>query len=275
MKRFKDFMLEDKEPEPILVPYMPAHGDHSKPPKDKKSVQESFFGNDAPTPEYHNPRTANSVKWANSNENHHLGQTVEDVHQKLDAPRSEFNERPHIDAVKRYTRSSLELNDYLMSKAHKTQPKYVSPSSFPIHKEHAEGIDNALKDTSLSHDLHVYHGTQKWNPGSLASQHPQRKIKFPTFTSTSIDKRKASEFAGKTIMDHPHKPIDTHRPEHGSHILHIHLKKGQKGMYVGSNSEFESEKEFLLPRKTILKVHHEPTILDNGTHVWHAHVVKR
>jgi hypothetical protein len=64
-------------------------------------------------------------------------------------------------------------------------------------------------------------------------------------------------------------------------VLHIHLKKGQRGLYVGEHSAVGNEHEYLLPRHTTLKVHPTPTILPPGSHfsnmepihVWHAHVV--
>jgi hypothetical protein len=88
-------------------------------------------------------------------------------------------------------------------------------------------------------------------------------------------------------------PIHTSKTR--GHVLKIHLKPDDKGVYLGSNSSFDNEKEMLLPRKTVLKIHKTPEVYhDHEPHkewdndkqdyvktgttkkkvfIWHAHVV--
>ena len=266
MKRFKEFVHGKKGKEPILIPVAPVHGSHAHHKKhEKKHVDENF----------NMPATSNAVDWADHNDNTHLGKTLGEVHNKLDIPRSKFFEIPGNEHVSGYTQKSYRVNEDLLDKAHKrpltwhTDPKQLSNS--------VKHLDKALGHQTLDHDLHVYHGTTKFNPGELSSKHPKRLIKSAAYMSTSIDKDKAMRFASRwPSSDIEH--VEGHGKSWGEaekpHILHIHLKPGQKGMYVGDNSHHQKEREFILPRNTVLKVHPTPTVLHNGVTVWHSHVVE-
>ena len=135
-----------------------------------------------------------------------------------------------------------------------------------MHEDTIKGIDSALKRSKLKDDVHVYHGTNGvFNPGTEAAKHPEGHIKLPAYTSTSISRGIGVSFA------QPDSSRDIE--ERSSHVIHIHMKKGQHGMYVGSNSKFPREREMILPRNTVLKVHPVPTELENNIKVWHAHIV--
>lgn len=111
------------------------------------------------------------------------------------------------------------------------------------------------------------------NPGEVAAKHPEGHIHLPAFTSTSIHKDTAEGFA----QEHDNGYGKTR------HIIHFHLPKDHKGVYIGEGhdgekiSEHEREGEFVLPRGTNWKIHPQPDIYEhhNGdeNHVWHAHPV--
>jgi hypothetical protein len=269
MKTFKLFFEQTSEPEPISIPVVPTHGGHSC-PKPEKKIEE---GNMPPTKVAHD--------WIIDHDNNHLGKNMLEVHRKLDTPAGDWNKQPNSEHTYRYSNYSYDLNEHLIQK-HKAEkdPFYnSSPSMTKKHETVIKGIDKHLKSSKLTHDLHVYHGTVGFNPDKLAAQHPQRKIKSHAFMSTSVNKNLAHQFAGGTGLSDNNKNkaftnIEAERAN-GAHILHIHLKPGQHGKYLGSNSKHHDEKEFLLPRNTTLKVHPDPTVLHDGTKIWHSHVVKR
>jgi hypothetical protein len=304
MDNFKQFLKKGESEYPIMPE--PTHGAHSVPEDDMPIIPDVNHGNHAVEEDAHEyPQTTATRNWADKHDNDHLGSNVEEVHNNL-MKHDTLLHNPHFDHLYDYTSQSYHTNNALIAKAkgqtygafnpdnfdkswdHKKQ-SYVKNSKTKItrlvnkekkeHNDHVKGIDAGLEHNQpLSHDLHVYHGTQKFNPDALASQHPQRKIKSAAFLSTSIDKDRAMKFAG-THLSTQKGPInynyDRKEDDPGRHLLHIHLKPGQKGAYMGDNSRHELEKEFLIPRNTTLKVHPEPTVLHNGTKVWHAHVVKR
>lgn len=236
-----------------------THGDHSS--SDKKPLKK-VDENAAPA-----SREVNFYEWNNENDNSHLGETSSHVHQKLTGlqPHNDFS-AGHRKAIKKYTEESSALNRSLLT-------HYVA-GTHPGDKigEHSiPHLDEAVKHHRLNHDLHVYSGVG-FHPGRKAAMDPENKIHLPAYTSTSINKKTAVVFS---------KPLSEHGDARANHVLHIHLKKGQKGLYVGEHSAVGNEHEYLLPRNTTLKVHPVPTILPRGSHfsnmepvhVWHAHVV--
>jgi hypothetical protein len=240
-----------KQIAPILIPSDPVHGAHSKPKRSLK--EETVHG-------YH--------KWMEKHNNHHLGKNHEEVHEKINQSKEDFEKNPDHHHLMNYSDSSYVTNHNLLKLAKKEKPEWAdgqqSKKFNKKRKKHVvrmvNGLDRTFKrdDSKLKHDLHVYHGTDKFNPGELASQHPDRKIKSAAYMSTSINKKQVEAFAGR---------------HNNSHIIHIRLKKGQKAKYLGDNSKHVNERECLLPRNTTLKIHHKPTKLSCGTHVWHARVV--
>jgi hypothetical protein len=204
MKNFKLFIEENEN-----IPIIPEvnHGEHAKELKEK-AIDESLA-------------TVKKSDWIQHNDNSHLGDDVEEVHDKI----NKEDNHPDADHIKNYTKGSFQLNKNLIIRAKKETPKYDEWNNYPNKETESKaikGIDRHLSDHTLEHDLHVYHGTRAFHPGKLSG---------------------------------------------------LHLKKGQKGTYIGENSYWSEEKEFLLPRKTVLKVHHTPDVLHDGTKVWHAHVV--
>lgn len=180
-------------------------------------------------------------------------------------------DNPHHEAINSYTRDSTGTNNRLF-REHATGTQ--SKSHF------VDLMDHVTNSHKLPEDLHVYSGV-KFNPDELASKHPDRHVHLPAFTSTSIQKEVAQGFANDTTHHE-----DEHEFTH-HHIIHFHLKKGQKGIFVGTNpdhdrdnqlSEHPEEHEFILPRNTKIHIHPEHDTYDDNNesrtyHVHHAHVV--
>lgn len=207
-----------------------------------------------------------SEDWFSQNDNIPIGRSHTILHSNLSVMYHHDDFSPqHKNAVDAYTEGSTKLNKALLD-------HYVSKSSVPerVGAHSIEHLDGVVNHHKLSHDLHVYSGVG-FHPGEKASKDPESKIHLPAYTSTSVHKKTAVVFSS---------PL-SHVDGVANHVLHIHLKKGQKGLYVGDHSAVGNEYEYLLPRHTTLKVHPKPTILPPGSHfsnkepvhVWHAHVV--
>jgi hypothetical protein len=195
-----------------------------------------------------------------SNPNPHLGKTVDDVHDSLSkSTHISDEEHPHVE---RYIKASGTLNRALY-RAHgsgQSAPTQVPSSEGYDHHEPAK-LDQAL-NKPLTHHLNVMSGV-RFNPGEASSQHPDGHLHLPAYTSTSIHPKVAHDFS-------------EYRAE-GMHHLNIHLKPGDKGAYVAHHADTSpEEREFILPRKTTLKVDPTPDIhVDQDgikQHVWHATV---
>lgn len=289
MKSFKEFIAALLAPvPPIAIDAQPTHGKHSKPQPDGIAIDAQ------PTHGKHSKPIEEKVgikeipgrygDWEDQNENTHLGETFDDVHKKLDTPRSQYHKKIGDDAsraIKEYTSYSKDINNELLNE-HFGRPSMYTPKKADgdrlasrkaiyaaKHKQQVSSIDHAIDSSKLDHDLHVYHGTSSFNPGLEASKHPERKILLPAYTSTSTNKNTLAPFAISANADaeYPNRTV--------GHVIHIHMKKGQKGHYVGSNSEFseDREDEMILPRKTTLQIHPKPTVLQHSLgkiKVWHA-----
>ncbi len=84
-------------------------------------------------------------------------------------------------------------------------------------------------------------------------------IHLPAYTSVSHEKATAANFSKKIYDD--------------EHIIHIHMKKGDKGIQVAHISHVLDEHETILPRNTKLKINPKPDIYKRknvNVHVWHA-----
>lgn len=278
MKRFRDFAKND----PAVIGVVPVHGRHARMRKildpsigaavigvipvhgghAKKSIKEAIAD--------HGPAYKHAYEWADHNENHHLGERVDDVHHKLDKRPEHFHKHEKERAALRsYTEGSHQINRHLVARATGTKSHWDHDHFDDEHDEKRKDksrkeaetqikhLDNAIHKSKLEHDVHVYHGLKGWHPGDEARKH-NGHIKLPAYTSTSIKKSTAQDFSGAD-----------HKGE--QHVLHIHMKKGQKGKYLGSNSEYDNEKEMLLPRNTVLKIHPRSTKHGN-IRVWHCTV---
>jgi hypothetical protein len=212
------------------------------------------------TPEHVKASQEAYRKWNNANHNPHLADHTMDVHDHLVKadPISDPHEKEHIN---RYTRSSNRLNKHLYQ-AHLDGEKHAEVVPANDEDYHVPAKLQKAVSKPLTHDLHVQTGV-RFHPGEVAAQHPEGHIHLPAFTSTSIHAGVAASFA-------------TPQHDDSMHVLHVHLKPGDKARYVAGVSHFTHEKEVTLPMKTTLKVHPKPDVHTDGAgtkvHVWHATV---
>jgi hypothetical protein len=208
-----------------------------------------------------------SDEWEKANDNSQLGESTYHVDKHLTStyPHDHFREE-HNSAVKQYTEWSHKLNHHLIN----SYQDGKDPGE-TFEKHNIRHLDDVLHERHLKHDLHVYSGVG-FHPGEEAAKDPENKLHLPAYTSTSVHKTTAFQFT---------KSQPDNNGERHNHLLHIHLKPGQKGNYFGHRAAFGNEYEFLLPRNTTLKLHPKPSVLPPGTHhtnghptyIWHAHVV--
>jgi hypothetical protein len=317
------FKYIKREYKPIVITEVPDHGTHAS---RTKKIEKPEDIKEALKP------SLETFASSRNNPNKHIGQTHDEVHQKLDLHSTDF-EKKHgekgTEALHRYSSASRDINTYLIHKhinhpgedgygtslmgpiesglankykKHLKENPWVTPHDLydDPHHEHWHQMQNkyhAIKDIEenvkrldkalnkpVGHELTVFHGTKNWHPGQEAAKHPEGHIMLPAYTSTSIKQQTAAGFAS---------PIHTSKTR--GHVLKIHLKPDDKGVYLGSNSSFDNEKEMLLPRKTVLKIHKTPEVYhDHEPHeewdndkqdyvktgttkkkvfIWHAHVV--
>ncbi len=236
-----------------------GHGEHAKKPK-KTSLKEAVSLKRATDPSEEKPPKPKFNHFADENENSHLGYHQESVERELHS-RHNYDSYPNNKNLYKYTQGSYDLNRHLIDKHN--DPK---GAGFSIeHHNHALNLDKATRFKPLGHELHTYHGA-KFHPGLEAAKHPENRLFFPGFVSTSLDKHKAKGFTNTIGQDEDDNSI--------KHVIHFHHKDENKGSYIGKESRHSSEKEFLVPRSTSVKIHPIPTKYDNGygsvVHVWHA-----
>lgn len=279
MKSFLEFITENRKKNYVLA--TPSHGEHSKPKKnyvlakpshgehaDKKKLDEKVHSLDLKGDDFSKPHSDDKVHkdWRHINHNEHLGKGVRDVHNTLAVHNSQWVSHKNAGAIKKYSEWSHDVNQHLIHKAKGTVWDHEHEHK---HDEHVHDMDSVLNHSKLSHDVHLFHGTRNYNPGKEAAKHPHGHITLPGYTSTSHDAQQAHRFGGRTSRSKKYQKM--------SHIIHIHAKKGTKGIHLGEYSEHPTENEVLLHRNTTLKIHPKPDILKHPktgvTHVWHAHIV--
>jgi len=282
MAEFKNFLRRKYKPVPIYND--PVHGYHAG-PKDMKETKMS------------------AKDFLEGHDNDHIHKTINGVHEYLTHNEDiDKHHKDHKAAMKKYTDWSNQLNHGLIT-SHKNneQPFKLSEKKknllniyghgnldydhpeynlhqeavhdhdqFKEHKETTKNLDSLIDNSAeRRHHLYVYHGPG-FHPGKEAAKHPEGKVVLPAYTSTTINPNTADNFAKTEHSGDVQK----------KHILKIHVRPKHKGSYLGEHSSRNDEKEFLLPRKTVLKIHKKPTIHkghpdDNSFqkteyHVWHA-----
>lgn len=290
MKSFKQFLEAKNTPVPI-ADYVPEHGGHTKEKQHKNPPVADY------TPEHGSHAKPSQVKesadtngyyeFIGHNPNTRIGSTHDLVHEKLNPSEERWEKKPasHRNAVREYTGGSRWLNHELVTQSHGRESTFAhkdedagwekslktdNAKKFP---KVVKGLDSFLNKSKVKSDMTVFHGisaqaSQNFHPGELANQHPDRHIKMPAYLSTSIHPSIAASFAKPRYAGEPTT----------SHILKIHLKKGQSGYhYLGDRSEFPKEKEGLLARGKTMKIGEHPTVLHHPeggqVHVWDAHIV--
>lgn len=163
--------------------------------------------------------------------------------------------------VYRYTASSTPLNKMLYA-AHKNNTQH--PMSFEISGRHnfthdLHGIDAAVSRNKLKYELTTYSGIS-WHPHDKMDA--DNIVHLPAYTSTSTNKTIAHNFA-KMHKTHRDVPV---------HVLKIRHPEGSSGMFTHNDttiSHFELEDEYIMPRKSTIRVNPVPEVHGN-LHVWHS-----
>ena len=218
------------------------------------------------------PLEKNNKEWLHDNENKHLGPQTAKYQTGKDAAWH------HAYAL---TKELAKKAKPLSKKESETVHHYAEDDSGKINRslikshKNGEGVHPKIKDRvehldkvtrhPIGHDLHVYSGL-----GFDPKKHINSSghLHLPAYTSTTHHKETANWFAGSAFER-------GRRERKKEHILHVHLKPSDHAAHVSAHSPSPEEHETILPRNTTLKVHPKPTVLPDGTHVWHAHVHKQ
>jgi hypothetical protein len=292
MQTFKQFLEAKKVPVPV-ADYYPNHGSHAQ-EKKKVPVADYTPSHGKHSMKEETQKEMSHEEFVSHNPNSKIHPRVSGVHALIDAPEDKYKRslKTHEkDAVGEYTGSSASTNRELIDTAH------GRPSNFEHHPDDdswttnwkngakqrhektMKGLDSILNRSKVPRNLTVFHGinavsSEKFNPGELASQHPERHVRMPAYLSTSIDPSISAYFAKPEKYNDKDQRVPT-----TTHMLRIHLKRGQKGFrYIGSNSSISSEREGILKRNSTLKIGEHPTVVHHPEtggqiHVWDAHVV--
>lgn len=210
------------------------------------------------------------VNYFNQNDNAHIHPNLTEAGKIMG--KSQVREGADIKNIRNYTTSSRALNKSLW-KAHDTDTEPRNHVSDGTVSHDLAGLDEAVNRNKLSHDLHVFTGVG-FDPAKLAAQHPSKHIVLPAFTSTSMDKTVARNFAASQSNSKP----ELQQGGVMGHVIHIALKKGQSGAYADPHSHFKGEQEFVLPRGTTLKVNKSEKKTDpyfDDYFIHHCTVVKK
>lgn len=171
--------------------------------------------------------------------------------------------------IYRYTAASRPLNKMLYA-AH--QENKAPDTRFPVSGNYnfthnVPALDAAITRNKLKHELVSYSGVS-WNPLNKITDFSNPKIHLPAYTSTTLDKKTALQFAKSNKKGNTQD----------IHILKIHHPEGSAGTYTHDDpsiTHYELENEFITPRKTSLKIETTPHVFKdddgNNVHVWTAH----
>ena len=167
--------------------------------------------------------------------------------------------------IHKYTDGSRILNKALYQ-AHANGEKAPTEVRGYSHTHDVKKLDTALSRNKLPTDLHVYSGVG-FDPSLKAAKHPEHIMHLPAYTSTSIKKSVARNFAATQGNEKP----ALQKGGLKGHILHIHLKKGHAGAYIDHESAFKGEGEFLLPRAKNMKITHHSDHEDDFSDTYRVH----
>lgn len=193
----------------------------------------------------------------------------------------EDNKLPEDVHVKKYTLGSKNYNKDL-------RELHVGNKITDTNRKNTlTGIDKVLNKSSIKHDTHVYTGVTRSPAKEFSSTKAVLNkdgnvlLHLPTYTSTTTHASTAREFS-KAIPAMSKEEQKKHTPANigatvpekdVKHIIKIHLPKGTKAGSVRDQAEYEDEQEVLLHRGHNIEIHKHPTVLKDGTHIWHAKVI--
>lgn len=230
MKSFKDFIKSNQLP--TLVTIFGSHSSPNQKLKEDASAQQNKIGEHSSA----------------------------DEHKIHDNNKVETN-----NAVRRYAMSSAEMNGVLHT-LHGNTDKPAKAEAINHNKKHIAALDDALKNSSIHSDTHVFtgltHSPEKHFKDANTKKGESVVVHHPAYLSTSTSYDTAKFFASK--------PKNKTREKH---VLKIEVPKGTKGGSIKHMASYPEENEVLLHRGHNIEIHPRPTIDSDGTHVWHAKVV--
>ena len=156
--------------------------------------------------------------------------------------------------IKKYAGSSFPTNSALIGHHHFGE----SADDKTIHGIHIPTLDSVVNNP-IGRELTVHSGLG-FDPRNQMDS--QGRLHFPAYTSTSLSKHVANDFASGDA--------DSPRASEQSHTLKLSLKPNNRGAYIGDHGNKE-EREFLLPRNTTVKIHKSEQNTD-GSWTHHATV---
>lgn len=255
------FRMGDKN---NIEPYVPDDPIHFR-MGNKQNIKENEFENLQHWKR--NWENSSFGRWVNTNNNRHLGEDNHAISKKLAEDHENHNmSSTHIHHITKYTQDSSDLNRHLISR-HK--------SKMPIDEHFHDKIKNLDEITNheVGHHLNLYSGVG-FNPHDLKKS--RGHMFLPAYTSLSHDKHVAASFStprtGSTIH----------------HILHIHMSPHDKARHISGQSTIHGEHESILPRRTLLHVHHIPEdktepmydwldkqATNRHYNIWHARIINQ
>lgn len=218
---------------------------------------------------------------------------VSDMHKALNENRNEeydelhsrkLQDKSHADAVKKYTKGSFSLNNYLHMRhdgtgttGHTGTPIAEDPHMEKRKRE----LDSVFADKKnhVGRRIHVMSGlsespevTIKRAEKSLGGRPSHIHLHHIGYMSTTDDHSVAHKFAEQDENLHKHImhiTVPEHHPAISVEQHSVYTKRHKDGTVKSS------EREFLLHRGTHLKLDTKPEIDEDGTHHWFARVVGR
>jgi len=158
------------------------------------------------------------------------------LHDRLTAHYKHFDQW-HLRKLKKYSDESEATNNYLWQR-HKRRT-IGNGHERGGESSNVQKLDEATQIHKTPEAMTVYSGVQ-YDPRKKMNK--EGIVHHPAYLSTSLRHSIAEGFAYNQKDDGATR-----------HVLHIHLKKGTTGAYIGDHSHSPPEREFLLPRGTNLK----------------------
>lgn len=159
-------------------------------------------------------------------------------YKKLTVTEIEKRQSSSDDAYKKFTLSEKEAIDEYSMGAYQDVNDYLNGKypDYKIGKEITKDIDSAISKYTLTDNIVTYRGTEKKYYEGLTIGD---KFSLKMYSSTSLN-----ENIAKTFMEDKENAI----------MLEIRVPEGTPSLYVGDNSAYEFEAEFLLGRDLSFKV---------------------
>jgi len=179
---------------------------------------------------------------------------LEKLHQELLTKESHGPDEKK--AIKAYSDKSFELNALLLGHHHvgvETNPQLSLNNG--RHNYNLNHLDRAT-NKPIGKSVTVFSGLG-FDP---RKQVKNKRIHFPAYTSSSIDKQAANSFAIR-------------QDDNKKHMLRINLTPRDHGAYIGTPSGYINERELLLPRNTTMRIHRSiPDENDPSLIIHHASI---